>query len=413
MAGISIDRRNFLLQGGLTVVGAASTGCAASSTSSAGSSAGPGGRRGRELDRLEALLEGTKEFRYHADYQGLGAKTGHAPAMVRYHDMQLQEHLRTMLVAGAAHEFGRDDPDLRKIIRRTAVDIDASVLGSLSQVETMAEGNNDDLLQVLRDKPRLPMEVCDIFEQLSESVGTPLASRDRLRRTAKQLSWRLERQDPGLVMAEFATRSNRLLARAAEGPPVLPDEPGDEAGPALGQPGDPTTQAPSVPASSEPAVGESEQPPPSSTDTEGVLPTYDRAGPPVVMAGEFIATAPIEYFIGQWAHVKIRNIDADVYFVRSSNGAEVVLNTTRARRLVVNRRDVQKAAPPPWSVAQRARAERTRRAGGVMLGIGIALIIVGAAAAPFTLGIGAIPITPGIGLLVTGIVYLARVPKVS
>lgn len=404
--GHEIDRRNFLLQGGLAAVGAASSGCVAGPAMSRSVDAptASGGRRGLELERLEALLDGTKQFRYHEDYQGLGAKTGHSRAMVRHHDMQLQEHLRTMLVAGAAHELGRDDPRFQQIIRRSAHDIDASVLGSLAQVETMAEGNNDALLQVLRDKPRLPMEVCDIFERLSASVGTPLASRDRLRRAAKHLSWRFERQDPGLVMAEYATRSNRLLARAAEGPPILPEEP---AGPALGGPGDPTL-APAV----EPVQPVQPAEPVADPVAEGALPTYDSGG--IVYAEDgFLPTAPIEHFIGTWARVKIRNLDADVYFVRRVDGGEVVLNTTRARRLVVGRQDIQKAASPAWTAEQRARAEKTRRAGGTMLGIGIALIVAGSAAAPFTVGIGAIPITPGIGLLVTGIVYLARVPRVS
>ncbi|WP_052546455.1 hypothetical protein [Enhygromyxa salina] len=407
MRGSQIDRRKFLVQGGLTVVGAASSGCAASQASSAGPSAGTGGRA-RELDRLQALLEGTKDFRYHEDYQGLGARTGHASAMVRHHDLQLQEYLRTMLVAGAAHELGPEDPELQKIIRRSAVDIDASVLGSLSQVESMAEGNNDDLLQVLRDEPRLPLQVCDIFEQLSESVGTPAASRKRLRRAANHLSWRLERQDPGLVMAEFATRSNRLLARAAEGPPVLPDDEAGETGPAMGQPGDPTA-APTMPASSPPPAEPGVQQPGS----EGALPSYELAGPQLPPEEVFVRAAPIEQFIGQWAYVKIRNLAPEIYFVKASRGEEVLLNSTRARRVVALRRDILSAAPPPWTAEQRARAQRTRRGGGAMLGIGIVLILGGTAAGVFTFGLGSIPVTPGIGLLVTGIVFLARVPKVD
>lgn len=377
MASSTIDRRRFLLHGGLATVGMTSSGCAGSSSRIDA----PDDRRGG-LARLEALLEGTTQFRYHEDHRQLGPKTGHSLALVRHHDMQLQEHLRAMLVAGASHEIRPGDPEFAEfsnILRRTAVDIDASVLGSLSQVERMAEGDNPWLLQTLRDEPQLPMEVCDIFEKLGASVGTPLASRDRLRRSAAHLSWRLQRQDPGLVMEELATRSNRLLARAAAEPPVLPPEPGAP---------DPAEPAP----------------------TTNELPSYDNA--PLVEDPTW-GSVPIERYIGQWATVAVRGFPNDVYYVKRVSEGKVVLITTRARKRRFERQIVLGATPPAWNAELRAQAERTRRGGGIMIGVGIPLIILGAALAPFTLGIGSIPITPGIALLITGSVFLARVPRVK
>jgi hypothetical protein len=373
MASSTLDRRSFLLHGGLTAAGMASSGCAGSSSRIDA----PDDRRSG-LARLEALLEGTTQFRYHEDHRQLGPSTGHSLELVRHHDTQLQEHLRAMLVAGASHEIRPGDPEFAEfssILRRTAVDIDASVLGSLSQVERMAEGDNPGLLQTLRDEPRLPMEVCDIFEKLGASVGTPAASRNRLQRAATHLSWRLQRQDPGLVMADLATRSNRLLARAVAEPPVLPTD---------------TTDTP------EPSTSE--------------LPSYDNA--PAVAHSDW-GTVPIEHFIGQWASVRLRNAGSHVFYVKRVNTKEAVLITTRGRKFHVDRADVFGASPPAWNTETRAQAVRARVGGGVMVGIGIPLIILGAALAPFTLGIGSIPITPGIGLLVTGSVFLARVPKVK
>jgi hypothetical protein len=393
MTSSTLDRRRFLLHGGLAAVGIGSSGCAGSSSMIDA----PDDRRGG-LARLEALLEGTTQFRYHEDHRQLGPKTGHSLALVRHHDMQLQEHLRAMLVAGASHEIRPDDPEFAEfgsILRRTAVDIDASVLGSLSQVERMAEGDNPELLQTLRDEPHLPMEVCDIFEKLGASVGAPLASRNRLQRAATHLSWRLQRQDPGLVMAELATRSNRLLARAVAGPPVLPPEPG----------------APEPETSVIDSTESTDKPPPATPEpATNELPTYDTA--PIVAYPEW-GTAPLRHFIGQWASVELRNVGSDVYYVKRVDSHEAVLITTRGRKLHVDRKDIFGASPPAWNTETRAEAVRARVGGGLMLGSGISLIILGAALAPLTFGIGSIPITPGIGLLVTGSVFLARVPRVK
>ncbi len=395
MASSTLDRRRFLLHGGLAAAGMGSSGCAGTSSRIDG----PDDRRSA-LTRLEVLLEGTTQFRYHEDHRQLGPKTGHSLELVRYHDMQLQEHLRAMLVAGASHEIRPGDPEFAEfssILRRTAVDIDASVLGSLSQVERMAEGDNPWLLQTLRDEPQLPMEVCDIFEKLGASVGTPLASRNRLRRAATHLSWRLQRQDPGLVMEELATRSNRLLARAAAEPPVLPPESGAP---------DPETAAPTTDATEAPSVS----PPATPEASTEALPRYDDA--PVAKADPVFWSAPLEHYVGRWATIAISGFANDVYYVKGVNATEVVLITTRGRKRRFLRRSIVGVTPPAWNARLRAEAERARRGGGIMIGVGVPLIVLGAVLAPFTLGIGSVPITPGIALVITGSVFLARVPKV-
>ena len=406
-----LDRRAFLINGGAAAMTTGLTGCATGS----GQSRASGRKRERILARLESMLGGVDAFRFHEDYRGMGPGSGYSMLEVRTHDQQLREHIRSFMIAGAAKELGAPDPEFDRIITPYRDEVDAAVLGSLTRTEALANEDDTAFLELLREQPRLPLEVCEVFDSIAEVVGTPVVSRQRLARAASRLSWRFERQDPATVMAEYAAQANRQLARYGAPAPAEGDaapaepapEPGsipDEIPPEL-LPG--SQPQPDTPPSTDAPVMEGSTPPPSGPP----IPSYTDV--PAAPSHELPPPEPrpIGEFQGHWSTVDLLGEPQPrIFYVKRIKNHEVVLFTTGGKRMVEPVTAVRWASAPQWNANERAKVERGRRGFGAMVGIGASLLILGAVLTPLfpEFGLGTIPLTPGVVLLVVGAVYLSR-----
>ena len=405
--------------------------------------------RGKILTRLEGMLANVEGFRFHEDYRGAGPSSGYSAFEVRNRDQQLREHIRTFMIAGAAKELGSADAELERVVAPYREQVDGAVLGSLTRGQALAAEDDVEFLSALRDQPRLPLEVCAMFDSIAEVVGTPVVSRKRLERAASQLSWRLERQDPATVMSEYTRQTERMLARIGSPPEVQqPGAPSPAEAPveapageaeapapdAETPPGAPAPDAPPVqeipaellPDSHKPQPTSPTQAPPMAdppaSETGPVVPSYTDAPPSLVAPedpnfglGATVATRPVSAFQGSWASVDVIGTEAPaVYYVKRIKHPKVVLFTTGGNRKVVDLGAIRWASEAQWTDKERARVERNRRGFGAMTGIGAALIIAGAITTPlvFAAGLGTIPLTPGIVLLVVGAVYLSRLKPI-
>jgi hypothetical protein len=128
----------------------------------------------------------------------------------------VRKSLQSLVLVSAFHDLPEDarlHPAVQARMWNAMPDMDDAVVGMTSLLGSLTPAQRDRAIAELKKQPDLPMEVAESIDQEASAVGFNDKGRVRLRGLASTLSWRLERQPPGLVLADGLGKMERIVAK--------------------------------------------------------------------------------------------------------------------------------------------------------------------------------------------------------
>ena len=157
------------------------------------------------VDRLPELTPFTASARDDED-----------PEALRAADASLQRTMHTLLSSATFLDIEpehRADPRVMAIAERAKLSANRSTIDSMWSVDDMLADPDDPTLAALDANPREVLEAASFIDEAAQRAGFPRRWRRRMRRVAKELAWRIERQSARAVVSEAWERANRGLER--------------------------------------------------------------------------------------------------------------------------------------------------------------------------------------------------------
>jgi len=262
---------------------------------------------------FEAAMAGDRGDREYREAQRTRERLAHEGELLR-------SSMRVALLVSTVGELPEQNHSDERVVERVvgmADEADYALFGTLERLRNLDQSELDELDAELTADAAPGMDVAAQLDEISAELGVPTRRRLHLRRMAKHIDWRLERERFSTIVSETLSKVDRMLeslARATTEPPAplalagpnpewvarthevvrfyaapAPSDPADDAPaeppPDAGSSSDVQTPSPSAdPSTAAPSI---EPPPPiepppsmSSDPTSGELPRADQAPPP-------------------------------------------------------------------------------------------------------------------------------------
>ena len=371
-----MERRGFLrtsFLGGLAVGGAACASNDARRDGPAPLSDAELERTMRHLDRALAGVRGVPSDWYVTPE--VGARMTRAQVeRARMDGELLRSSLRSMLVTSTVAELpkpSREDPRVLARLQDIVHEADFAALGTVARLQALTPEDLRSFDEELRRNPDFIAEVVDLIDEQAAAHEVSPSRRRHLRAMARHLATDLRRDSSEKVVERTLRQAQRVMLRheTMDREMTFAEASTPEAlrWAAL------TTRA--VDLYEPPNSVDPFEAPPSEPAAEQDAPIFGEPAQRSLVVSDDCACHP-----------------ADMHCVRLARCHQPYM--MYKDRIVV-----------------RDDALHTRRKGGVLLGVGIALIIPGAVFAPFTLGITGFAVTAGVIMLIIGIVFMVRAKR--
>lgn len=370
-----MERRGFLrtsFLGGLAVGGAA---CATHQSVKEGRpplSDAELERTMRQLDRALAGIRGQSDDWYLT--QERGARL--AREQVRHARMNgelMRSSLRSMLVTSTVSELpeaSRNDPRVITRLDDITHEADFAALGTLAKLQALKPEDLAELDEELRRNPDVVADVVDEIDAQAVAHGVSPSRRRHLRNMARHVSMELRRNSSSVVVEHTLRQAQRVMERHATN--ARPQRRVDGESPEALKWAALTNEAITL-YDQQPTADPFAADPLAAPTAETPAPViYNEAPPPPIQVYDDCQCHPSDYSCVQ---------------------------AVRCHKPFVMYKD---------RVIVRADAERYRLKGGILIGVGLALLIPGAIFAPFTLGLTGFAVTGGVIMLIIGIVFMVR-----
>lgn len=216
-----LERRSFM---GVMAVGTAAIGASGCGAGALAGLLDDPGRLAAFLGRLDAGLDELSSASLVsalARHEG-APETDHGPEAREFLDRSdalSRRFLRALLVSGALHDLGEEEraaPAVRARIDGLCPELDETVAEAMQVLGTCPEPERRALTRAVDERPELVMEVSELLDRQSRSLGLGAAGRRRLRAIGANVSARLRRQPASLLIDECTDEVARLAANLIE-----------------------------------------------------------------------------------------------------------------------------------------------------------------------------------------------------
>lgn len=372
---VAMERRGFLrtsFLGGLAVGGAACASNQSVKEARAPLSDAELERTMRQLDRALAGIRGQSSDWYLTPERGSRL----SQAQVRHARMNgelMRSSLRSMLVTSTVSELpeaSRKDPRVTSRLDDITHEADFAALGTLAKLQALKPEELAELDEELRRNPDVVAGVVDEIDAQAVAHGVSPSRRRHLRNMARHVSMELRRNSSSVVVEHTLRQAQRVMERHATlaRPPRRVD-------------GESTDALKWAALTNEAIALYDQQPTADPFAADPLAPAAPATPGPVIYTEP--PPPPIQVYDDCQCH------PSDYSCVQAA----------RCHKPFVMYKD---------RVIVRADAERYRLKGGILIGVGLALMIPGAIFAPFTLGLTGFAITGGVIMLIIGIVFMVR-----
>lgn len=366
----AVERRGFLKTGfaGLAMGGVA---CGTNSAREAAPSMSDAEleRTMRHLDRALAGMRDTPNDWYLRPEVGASMSAEQVRRAAMDGEL-LRSSLRSMLVTSTVSELPeatRKDPRVVRRLQDIAHEADFAALGTAAKLQALTPEDLRGFDEELRRNPDFIAEVVDAIDAEAQAHGVSKSRRRHLKAMARHLAMELRRDSAETVVERALRQAQRVMVRHTTMERQIEFLPAG------------TPESRRFVALTDQAVALYDQNP----APDPMAPPVSEAPAPMIAPPPEAPPPPITVFDECACH------PSDFHCV----------NINRCHRPFTMYKD---------RMVVREDALRNRRNGGIMLGVGIALIIPGAVFAAFTWGLTGFAVTAGIILLIMGIVWMVR-----
>lgn len=218
-----MDRRDFLKEAALGSVGAASlgtAGCAGLLGAGNGSSLGTltDSEMAERLARLDRGLESLNSAPF-LETVVSPESLERSPRLRKYvagGDALARKSFRTLLTTGLVHDLppqARNHPDLQARIARQSAEIDETVTEVTGMLSALPERERADIQKTLRKNPDIVMKITEALDADGKALGLESPSRRKIRLAGTDISFRMRRQPPSLLIDHYVGKVERVAAR--------------------------------------------------------------------------------------------------------------------------------------------------------------------------------------------------------
>lgn len=124
--------------------------------------------------------------------------------------------MRSLLTAGTILDLppaSRSHAEVQRRLQAQSEELDESVLETTGYLAALPPDHRVQLAEVMRAQPALALDFVDAIDRRTEALGLGDASRRQLRNMGREVSFRMTRQAPSLVIDEYVGKVERIAAR--------------------------------------------------------------------------------------------------------------------------------------------------------------------------------------------------------
>jgi hypothetical protein len=228
-----LERRSFMGIGlGAVAVGTAALGAGGCGAGALADLLDDPDRLALFLGRLDAGLDDLSSANLVSELASRdgGAEADDGPearAFAEQSDALSRRFLRALLVSGVMHDLRAEEraaPAVRARVEHLCPELDETVAEAIQVLHGCPEPERRALSQAVDARPELVMEISELLDQQSRSLGMGAAGRRRLRAIGSNVAARLRRQPASLLIDECTEEVARLAANLVErdAAPVTP-----------------------------------------------------------------------------------------------------------------------------------------------------------------------------------------------
>ncbi len=211
-----MDRREFLRFG----AGAGLLSAALPSTSGLGANvafASP--VRQRELTRhlasMDHALEVLRQGSLFDEILGVPASSVSSPEASRVEDL-CKTSMRSLLVLGMFRDLTereREHPEVQERIWRIMPEMDEAVFGMAEALGRLGPRDHRRVQDRLKRGPDIVMNLGGVFDRHARGLGVSFKRRAHLRKLLADVSWRMKKQSPMILVDDCLTKVRKMAAR--------------------------------------------------------------------------------------------------------------------------------------------------------------------------------------------------------
>ncbi len=113
-------------------------------------------------------------------------------------------------------EQNREHPLVHARAARYAPELDDAVMSMTAEMAAQTPEDHTALREELRKDPDLPLKLASVFDAPARELGVPPPSRAQMKHILGTVGWRLQKQSPDTVFAEYVGKVEKIAARCGQ-----------------------------------------------------------------------------------------------------------------------------------------------------------------------------------------------------